>query len=108
VFDAEMPQRCEQVMAQVCADFDATLAEFNGAEDHVHLLVQRPPKVALSSHGQRLKGVSSRRLRQDLVGRVNRAGMPGRFRSPSCFAGSYGGAPLSTVRDHITDQKRPD
>src|ERR1035437_1701163 len=35
VFDAEMLNRCEQVMAQVRADFGATLAEFNGEVDHV-------------------------------------------------------------------------
>jgi putative transposase len=40
VFDTEMLTRCEHVMAEVCSDFEATLAEFNGEEDHVHLLVQ--------------------------------------------------------------------
>jgi putative transposase len=34
--------------------------------------------------------------------------MPGRFWSPSYFAGSCGGAPLSIVKDYIADQKRPD
>ena len=104
VFDTEMLNRCEQVMAQVCADFGATLAEFNGEVDHVHLLVQYPPKVALSHLVNSLKGVSSRRLRQDFVGRINRAAMRGRFWSPSYFAGSCGGAPLSTVKDYITNQ----
>ena len=108
VFDTEMLNRCEQVMAQVCADFGATLAEFNGEVDHVHLLVHHPPKVALSHLVNSLKGVSSRRLRQDFVGRINRAAMRGRFWSPSYFAGSCGGAPLSTVKDYITNQKRPD
>lgn len=108
VFGAEMLNLCELVMAQVCADFGATLAELNGAEDHVYLLVQYPPKVALSYLVNSLKGVSSKRLRQDFVGRVNRAAMRGRFWSPSYFAGSCGGAPLSIVKDYITDQKRPD
>ena len=108
VFDTEMLTRCEQVVAEVCADFEATLAEFNGAEDHVHLLVQYPPKVALSHLVNSLKGVSSRRLRQHFVGRINPAAMRGRFWSPSYFAGSCGGAPLSTVKDYITNQKRPD
>ena len=49
VFDTEMVNAREQVMAQVCTDFDATLAQFNGAQDHVHLLAaSNPPKVALS------------------------------------------------------------
>ncbi|HEX7537977.1 MAG TPA: IS200/IS605 family transposase [Dermatophilaceae bacterium] len=108
VFNTEMLNLCEQVMAQVCADFGATLAEFNGEEDHVHLLVQYPPKVALSHLVNSLKGLSSRRLRQEFVGRVNRAAMRGRFWSPSYFAGSCGGAPLSIVKDYITNQKRPD
>jgi hypothetical protein len=68
-----------------------------------------PPKVAGLSHlVNSLKGDSSRRLRQDFVGRINRAGMRGRFWSPSHFAGSCGGAPLHIVKDYIADQKRPD
>jgi len=103
VLNAEMLDRCEQLLAQVCADFDATLAEFNGEEDHVHLLVQYPPKVALSHLVNSLEGVSSRRLRQEFVGRVNRSAMRGRFWAPSYFAGSCGGAPQSTVKDYITN-----
>jgi len=108
VFNTEMLNRCEQVMAQECADFGATLAEFNAAEDHVHLLVQYPPQVALSHLVNSLKGVSSRRLRQDFVGRINPAAIRGRIWTPSYFAGSCGGAPLSIVKDYITNQKRPD
>jgi putative transposase len=84
------------------------LAEFNGQEDHVHLLVQYPPKVAFSHLVNSLKGVASRRLRQDFVGKINPAAMRGRFWSPSYFARSCGGAPLSTVTDYIANQKRPD
>jgi len=108
VFNTQMLNRCEHLMAQVRADFEATLAEFNGEEDHVHLLAAYPPKVALSHLVNSLKGVSSRRLRQDFVGRINRAAMRGRFWSPSYSAGSCGGPPLSTVKDYITNQKRPD
>jgi AAT family amino acid transporter len=108
VFTTEMLGRCEHAMAQVCTDFDATLAEFNGEEDHVHLLGQYPPKVALSHLANSLRGVSSPRLRQDFVGRINRAGTRGRFSSPSYFAGSCGSAPLRIVKDHIADQKQPD
>ena len=108
VFDTEMLNLCDQVRAQVCTDVGATLAEFNGEEDHVHLLAAYPPKVALSHLVNSLKGVSSRRLWQDFAGRINTAAMHGRFWSPSYFAGSCGGAPLSTVQDYITNQKRPD
>jgi putative transposase len=32
----------------VCTDFEVVLKEFNGEPDHVHLLVNYPPKVRLS------------------------------------------------------------
>ena len=108
VFNAQMLNRCEEVMRAVCRDFGAHLHEFNGEEDHVHLLVRYPPSVAISRLVNSLKGVSSRRLREENVGRVNRAGMGGHLWSPSYFAGSCGGAPLAIVTDYIAQQKRPD
>ncbi|WP_411144765.1 IS200/IS605 family transposase [Streptomyces sp. x-80] len=107
VFNDEMLTRCEEIMRAVCTDFGADLIEFNGEEDHVHLLVHYPPKVALSSLVNSLKGVSSRYLRAEFTGRVNRATVHGRFWSGSYFAGSCGGAPLQMVKDYIENQKRP-
>ncbi len=95
-------------MREVCADFGATLAEFNGQDDHVHLLVQYPPAVAISRLVNSLKGVSSRRLRQEFGASSDRAVMRGQFWSPSYFAGSCGGAPLTIVKDYITQQKQAD
>jgi putative transposase len=110
VFNTQMLNLCEHVMAQVCTDFGATLAEFNGEQDHVHLLAAYPPKVALSHLVNSLKGVSSSRLRQDFAGRINKAATRGRFWSldRSYFAGSCGGPPLHIAKDYIADQKRPD
>lgn len=108
VLDDAMLTRCEEVMRDVCADFGAELREFNGEDDHVHLLVHYPPTVQLSRLVNSLKGVSSRRLRQEFTERVNHATMHGRLWSPSYFAASCGGAPLATVADYIQEQKRPD
>ncbi|MEV8113275.1 MULTISPECIES: IS200/IS605 family transposase [Streptomyces] len=108
VFNDAMLTRCEEIMRKACEDFEADLIEFNGEEDHVHLLIHYPPKVALSNLVNSLKGVSSRRLRQEFTGRANRAITHGRFWSGSYFAGSCGGAPLALVNDYIENQKRPD
>jgi len=94
-------------MRKVCADFGAELREFNGEGDHVHLLVQYPPKVAVSALVNSLKGVSARRLRSEFTGRVNRHLMDGHLWSPSYFAASCGGAPLAIIRQYIEQQKRP-
>jgi putative transposase len=107
VLNGEMLTCCEDAMRKVCGDFEAALREFNGEHDHVHLLVEYPPKVPVSALVNSLKGVSARRLRSEYTGRVNRARMNGHFWSPSYFAASCGGAPLSIIRQYIEQQRRP-
>src|SRR5512139_1372500 len=46
----------EEIMRDVCADFETELVEFNGETDHVHLLVNFPPKTAISKLVNSLKG----------------------------------------------------
>lgn len=65
VFIAAHLEPLEQIMRDVCADFETELAEFNGESSHVHLLANFPPKAALSRLVNRLTGVSSRRMRQE-------------------------------------------
>jgi putative transposase len=99
--------RCQQVMADVCTDFGAELAEFNGEDDHVHLLVRYPPAIALSKLVNSLKGVSSRYLRREFAGHLSRYLSGDHLWSPSYFAASCGGAPLAVVKEYIENQKRP-
>lgn len=99
--------RMEEVMRAVCADFESELVEFNGEVDHVHLLVDFPPKVAVSKLVNSLKGVSSRRLRQEFPELERHYWRAKRLWSGSYFAGSVGGAPISVLRRYIQDQKRP-
>lgn len=91
-------------MTDVCADFGALLREFYGEDDHVHLLVEYPPTVQLSKLVNSLKGVSSRRLRQQYRMRTHRD----RLWSPSYFAASCGGASLSMIGQYIEQQRRAD
>jgi putative transposase len=96
-------------MRDVCAQLGAELREFNGQDDHVHVLVHYPPKLPISTLVNRLKGVSAHYLRKEFTGRVNHAIMHGgHLWSPSYFAGSCGGAPLEIIREYIENQKRPD
>jgi putative transposase len=64
VFDAEAIDVLRGIFADVCSDAHATLVQMDGEVDPVHLLVEHPPKVAVSPLVNSLKGVSSRLLRQ--------------------------------------------
>ena len=106
VLDGAAVERLGEVFASVCRDFGAELRAFDGEDDHVHLLATYPPKVPLSKLVNSLKGVSSRLLRKerpDLAGCFRR----GVLWSPSYFAASCGGAPLSVVREYVESQRTP-
>ncbi|GAA2389640.1 IS200/IS605 family transposase [Nonomuraea africana] len=107
VFTEPMLTRCEEILRNVCADFECELVEFNGEHDHVHLLVGFPPKVALSTLVNSLKGVSARYLRKEYDSHVREYLWGGHFWSRSYYAGSTGGANLTTVRTYIQGQDRP-
>jgi putative transposase len=79
----------------------------DGEDDHVHLLVEYPPKLAISSLVNSLKGVSSRLLRQQRPD-IRQRYWKGVLCSRSYFASSCGGAPISIVRQYIEQQKTPD
>jgi putative transposase len=104
VFTVAVLQDLETIFTSVCKDFEAELVEFNGEGDHVHLLVQYPPKVAVSKLVNSLKGVSSRMIRQKGHPSIASALWGKQLWSPSYFASSCGGAPLSIVRQYIEAQ----
>jgi putative transposase len=47
VLDADALRSCQDAMRKVRRDFAAEPQEFNGDNDHLHLLLQYPPKVAV-------------------------------------------------------------
>ena len=97
----------KEIFASVCRDFEAELIEFDGEEDHVHLLVVYPPKAAISSLVNSLKGVSGRLIRRKGYSPIQKKLWGGPLWPPGYFAGSCGGAPISVLRQYIEDQRTP-
>ena len=71
------------------------------------MLVNFTPKVAISNLVNSLKGVSSRRLRQEFPELERHYWQAKRLWSGSYFAGSVGGAPITVLRHYIEQQNRP-
>ncbi|WP_342114456.1 IS200/IS605 family transposase [Pseudoduganella sp. OTU4001] len=107
VFNSELLEDLRKVFARVCIDFEAELIEFNGEDDHVHLLVNYPPKVAISRLVNSLKGASSRVIRKKNYPSIRQKLWGGALWSPSYFAGSCGGAPIAVIRQYIEQQQAP-
>ena len=107
VFTAEILEYLKPIFANVCRDFSAELVEFDGEDDHVHLLVNYPPKISISSLVNSLKGVSSRMIRSRKFPTIAKKLWGNHLWSPSYFAGSCGGAPISVIRQYIENQRTP-
>jgi putative transposase len=90
-------------MGTVAKSMGFEIIEFNGESDHVHLLIEYPPKLSISTLVNHLKGVSSRMYRQKGFNCPHDV----HLWSPSYFAVSVGGAPLAVLKEYIKNQKSP-
>ncbi|MEK7801975.1 MAG: IS200/IS605 family transposase [Pseudomonadota bacterium] len=95
------------ILTNVCVDFESELVEFDGEDDHVHLLVNYPPKVSISKLVNSLKGASSLLIRKQGHPNIKKKLWGNALWSPSYFAGSCGGAPMAIIRQYIEQQRTP-
>lgn len=96
------------VFKESIEEMGGILEEFDGERNHVHLLIQYPPKWAISVIVNNLKGRSSRLLRRDMPNVKERYwGNGSALWHRSYFAGSVGGAPLEIVKQYIQQQDTP-
>lgn len=107
VFTKAIVEDMRLIFSSVCNDFEAELLECDGEEDHIHLLVNYPPKVAIARLVNSLKCVSSRMIRLKSYPSITNKLWGRALWSPSYFAGSCGGAPISIIRQYIEQQQTP-
>jgi putative transposase len=104
VFTASHIEAMKEVCEGVARQMNFKLIEFNGEQNHVHLLIESPPKLSVSQVVNSLKGVSSRMLRKEfpeLTPHENH------LWSPSYFAISCGGVPIEKIKEYIENQEKP-
>lgn len=104
VFDDAAIAWLQAYCAKVCEIMQARLIALDGEADHMHLLVEYPPKLSVSALVNAIKGTSSRLLRKarpDIAQRYYQ----GALWSPSYFAASTGGATLEKVKQYVEAQR---
>lgn len=108
IFTSAHLTRLEAVLADTGAPLGVIISEFNGEANHVHLLIDYPPAIAVSDIARRLKGAASRTMRSEFPELRRTYWREGVLWSPAYFAASAGGAPLEVLRRYIEQQARPD
>lgn len=103
ILTAESLKVIENSAKEVARKMDFKILEFNGEADHVHFLIEYPPKLAISLIVNTLKCVSSRMY--------GKAGFPKPYEkealwSPSYFVSSVGDAYDETLKQYIQNQEK--
>ncbi len=104
LFDDAAIEWLQGHFAKVCATMGCELLACDGEADHLHAIVEHPPKLSVSGIVNALKGTSSRVLRKQRPDIAHRY-FDGVLWSPSYFAASTGGAALDVVREYVEQQR---
>lgn len=94
--------RLKEIVQEVCTEYHFSLLEMEVMPDHVHLLIEVDPQFGIHQAVKRIKGRSSRLLREEFPSL--------RSRIPTLWTNSYfvstvGGVPLAAVKKYIEKQK---
>lgn len=107
IFTDPMLTRLEEIFRGLMGKWEGRLIEFNGEQDHVHLLIQYTPQTELSKLINNLKTVSSRYMRKEFEARVNEF-----YRKDVLWTSGYGvfscgGVTVEELKKYIENQDRP-
>lgn len=106
LFTGEMIEQLRKAFQSACEKLECELLEMDGEQDHVHLLIAYPPKLAISVMVNNLKSVSSRMLRLQNP-YLTRQSKNAALWSRSYFACSAGGATIETLKNYVDSQSTP-
>lgn len=107
VINKAMLSRLEEIFSGTCSKWNCHLAHFDGESDHVHLLIEFPPDVAISKLVNNLKTVSSRLIRRDFSERIAQFYAKTAFWTGAYFVASSGGVTLEQLKTYVENQNTP-
>jgi putative transposase len=102
VLTDEVEVRLKEILQEVSIDVQCEIEEMETDEDHVHLLISCDPQFGIHQVVKRMKGKSSRLLRDEFPFLKSR--IPSLWTN-SYFVATVGGAPLTVIKQYIQDQQ---
>jgi putative transposase len=94
----------KEISNRLIEDKNGTLLEFNGEEDHIHLLFEFPPQVELAKWINSFKTVTSRLIRKNHAEYLKKFYWKDVFWARSYFVATTGGATIDVIKKYIENQ----
>lgn len=107
VLTGAMIDRLKDVVTYLCGKWDCKVVEFNGEDNHIHLLFQYYPQLELPKFVGNIKSVTSRKLRQEFPEEINKVYWKKVLWNESYFIASGGGVTISVLKNYIENQQKP-
>ena len=95
-------KRCEQLIRQIAAKYNAEVIALEIMPDHVHLLCEVDAQFGIHRLVKNIKGASSHSLGKEFS--VLRSGLPTLWTN-SYFVSTVGGAALAVIKQYVENQK---
>jgi putative transposase len=108
VINKAIHERLATIFEETCSKWEATLLEFNGEDDHVHLLVRYHPQIELSKFIANLKTVSSRLIRKEFGAYLSEVYQKPVFWTGSYFVASCGGVTVEQLKKYVEQRAAPE
>lgn len=102
VLQNEIAKRLDEIIRQTCDELKVEIIAMEIMPDHVHLLLECDPQFGIHKVVKRLKGRSSRYLREEFDYLKSR--LPTLWTN-AYFLSTVGGAPLSVIKQYVENQK---
>lgn len=102
VLQNEIAKRLDEIIRQTCGELKVEIIAMEIMPDHVHLLLECDPQFGIHKVVKRLKGRSSRYLREEFDYLKSR--LPTLWTN-AYFLSTVGGAPLSVIKQYVENQK---
>ena len=98
----DVEQRFKDVLGEICEENDFLIVALEVMPDHVHVFLNALPSISPSDIMAKVKGVTSRRLRQEFKHLQH---LPSLW-TRSFFCSTAGNVSSETIQKYIEEQKR--
>jgi len=105
VITLKMLKEINHLIDETCKQMDCEMMDFNGEDDHIHIMINVHPKLSISNLVGKLKGKTSYFMRKNHWNHIKNYLWGKHFWSPSYCLISCGGAPLKIVKQYIENQR---
>lgn len=103
VLVGKVENRLKGLIEGICDELKTDIIEMEIIPDHVHLLVEVDTLFGIHKLVKRIKGKTSRVLREEFPNLKSR--IPSLW-TKSYFVSTVGGAPLEVIKEYIENQKK--